>query len=318
MDLSNIFQIAAAAGAGLASLWYLSSTLFTVDQKEEALITSFGKHIRTEKNPGLHMKAPWPFNVVEDKISTALHQVGDTLDTKTKDNLFVGLPITIQYEVNNTGRYYFDNNEPIEQMAKIVSAAVRKYTSGKDFQELYDERDEISVAVIAEVKDQIDDYGVNIRRIVIDEPKAPSDVQNAYNRVRSSERERDAALNEAEAEKIRIVKKAEADKERNILIGEGVAGFRKKIFDQYAEQIQELVTKGVTREDAEHMMLEAMRLDTLRDIGDKGNMVIVSPDATTGKSIAEMQTLTQTLDKGPKVSDTRKPANEQRIAPGPV
>jgi regulator of protease activity HflC (stomatin/prohibitin superfamily) len=299
MDLGSVFTAAAWGVAGLATLSYLSSLFFTVDQKQEALITSFGKHVRTEQNPGLHLKYPWPFNVIEAKVPTALQQVGDTLDTKTKDNLFVGLPITIQYEVDHTGKFYFDNDEPVEQMSKIVSAAVRKYTSGKDFQELYDERDEISDAVISEVEDQINDYGINIRRIVIDEPKAPGDVQSAYNRVRSSERERDAALNEAEAEKVRIVKKAEADKERNILIGEGVAGFRKKIFDQYAEQIRELVTKGVSREDAEHMMLEAMRLDTLRDIGDKGNLVIVSPDGTSANKIAEMQTLKTTLDRKP-------------------
>ncbi|MFP4313922.1 MAG: SPFH domain-containing protein, partial [Alphaproteobacteria bacterium] len=187
------------------------------------------------------------------------------------------LPITIQYEIKDTGVFYFDTNEPVDQMNIIVSASVRKYTSAKEFQDLYNERDEISLAVIEDVKEQICEYGINIRRIVVDEPTAPQDVQDSYNRVRASEREKDAAQNEAAADYIRRVKAAEADKERNILIGEGVAGFRQSIAQGYAEIRNQLVKDGVEPANAERFMEEAMRLDTIRDVGDKGNMVIVVP-----------------------------------------
>lgn len=256
---------------------YLFTCLFTVPQRREALITFFGKHTRTEYRPGLHIKWPWPFNIVAAKIPTDLRQVNEMLDTKTKDDLFVRLPITIQYEIINTGRFYFDTDHPVDQMNKIVSASVRKYTSSKEFQDLYNERDEISSAVIDDVKDQILEYGINIRRIVVDEPTAPKDVQDSYNRVRASEREKDAATNEAAADYIRRVKAAEADKERNILIGEGVAGFRQSIAQGYAEIRNQLVKDGVDPANAERFMEEAMRLDTIRDVGDKGNMVIVVP-----------------------------------------
>lgn len=258
---------------------YLFTCLFTVPQRREALITFFGKHTRTETRPGLHIKYPWPFNIVAARIPTDLRQVNEMLDTKTKDDLFVNLPITIQYEIQDTARFYFDTDQPIDQMNKIVSASVRKYTSGKEFQDLYDERDEISMAVIADVKKQIMDYGIIIRRIVVDEPTAPRDVQDSFNRVRASEREKDAATNEAAADYIRRVKAAEADKERNILIGEGVAGFRQSIAQGYAEIRTQLVNDGVEPLNAERFMEEAMRLDTIRDVGDKGNMVIVVPQA---------------------------------------
>jgi regulator of protease activity HflC (stomatin/prohibitin superfamily) len=256
---------------------YLFTCLFTVPQRREALITFFGKHVRTEHHAGLHLKWPWPFNIVAARIPTDLRQVNEMLDTKTKDDLFVRLPITIQYEIRDTARFYFDTDLPIEQMNKIVSASVRKYTSGKDFQELYDERDEISLAVIDDVKAQIEDYGICIRRIVVDEPSAPKDVQDSFNRVRASEREKDAATNEAAADYIRSVKAAEADKQRNILIGEGVAGFRQSIAQGYADIRRSLVKDGVNPDVADRFMEEAMRLDTIRDVGDKGNMVIVMP-----------------------------------------
>ena len=281
----------------IGALVYAATCIFTVPQRREALITSFGKHVRTEHNPGLKLKYPWPFNIVTVKIPTDLRQVNETLDTKTQDDLFVRLPITIQYEVMNTGRFYFDTNNPVDQMNKIVSAAVRKYTSGKQFQALYDERDQISQAVIDDVKAEVSDYGISIRRIVVDEPHAPKEVQDSFNRVRASEREKDAAQNEADADYIRRVKAAEADKQRNILIGEGVAGFRQSIAQGYAEIRNQLVSDGVDARAAERFMEEAMRLDTIRDVGDKGNMVIVVPGDASGKAITDLLTAAPVLDK---------------------
>lgn len=276
---------------------YLCTCVFTVPQRREALITSFGKHVRTVKSPGLNLKWPWPFNIVAIKIPTDLRQVNETLDTKTKDDLFVRLPITIQYEVVNTGRFYFDTNSPVEQMNKIVSASVRKYTSGKDFQELYNERDEISMAVIQDVSNQVSEYGINIRRIVVDEPAAPKEVQDSYNRVRASEREKDAAQNEAAADYIRRVKAAEADKQRNILIGEGVAGFRSSIAKGYAIIRNELIRDGVDPTVAERFMEEAMRLDTIRDVGEKGNMVLVMPSSHANQNVTDLIAAGPVLEK---------------------
>ncbi len=297
--LSEIYNAAANAapyvGAAIASyavLRYAATSLFIVKQKEEALITSFGKHVRTETNPGLHAKLPWPFNVVTAKIGTDLVQVEERLDTKTKDDLFVKLPIAIQFEINDTAKHYFDNRNGIENMKKAVSAAVRTATSGKEFQELYSDRDEISVHVIDQVKDQVDEYGINLRRIIIDEPTAPEAVQKAFNDVRASERMLEASKNKAAAHKIELVARAEAEKEADILRGEGKAGFRKALFDQYGEQIDSLVDKGVGRDEAIRVMLDTMHQDTMRDIGQNGNMVIVTPDqpGIAGR-IAELQTL---------------------------
>ena len=259
---------------------YLVTCLYTVNQREEALITSFGKHVRTQRESGLHIKWPWPFNVVENNVATSLQQISDKLETKTKDDLFVHLPITTQFWIKNTGRFYFDTQDPISQIAKLVNAEVRKYTSNGEFQELYNERDEISETVIEALKAHVDDYGVILHRIIIDEPEAPKTVEEAFNKVRASERLKDAAKNEAEADYIRRVKEAEADKKRNILIGEGVAGFRKKIAEGYGELRQIMIEQGVESVEAEHFMRDAMHLDTLRDIGDKGNMVIVTESNT--------------------------------------
>jgi len=312
--LQDVFNVAAQAvpfiayGLSAYTAYRLAkSSVYTLGQKEEALITSFGKLVRTETEPGLKLKWPWPFNVVEAKIGTDLRQETENLSTKTKDDLFVGLPITVQYEVQDTGKFHFENRDPVANMMKAVSAAVRTTTSGKDFQELYNDRDHISETVIDHIKKTVDEYGINIRRIIIDEPHAPSEVQTAFNQVRASERLKEAARNEAEATRITIVEKAKAEKEADKLRGEGKAEFRKALFDQYATQITALVESGVGREEAIKVMLDTMHQDTMREIGQAGNMVIVAGTSGTETSsrIAELQTL------------RRSPASEQDRG-GPV
>lgn len=313
MSLGDIFAYAAYGAAGLAAIKYASTCLFMVRQREEGLITAFGKHVRTEQKAGLHMKKPWPFNVVAAKVSTALQQITDELKTKTKDDVFVTLPVTIQYEVNNTGRYYFDTDKPVTQVKSIVNAALRNYASDKEFQKLYDDRDEISETVIRNIASNVEDYGIILRRIVIDEPKPAQEVENAYNRVRASEREREAARNEAEADYIKRVREAEADKERNDLIGQGVAAFRRNVFEGYADQIKKLEEAGITPDQAAEMVKDTMRLDTLRDVGQHGNLVYVveggNGDKGVGQRIADMHTFGNQ-------SPTRTPANDKKSGKG--
>ena len=311
--LTDIFQMAATAAPFIAAAAALYSTLYTVKQEHQGLVTRFGKHVRTNATPGLKMKIPL-IEAVE-RISMQEKQVDETLETKTTDNLFVDLPIAIHFQVEDPASYHFKKNDPVGLMKKVVAASVRKYTSGKDFQELYDERQEIRDSVIAETKDQVAGYGIQINDIVIDEPKASNEVKRTFDRVRSSALEKDAATNEADADYIRTVKRAEADKQRNILIGEGVAGFREKILTGYAELRAKLITDGVDADTADRFMEEAMRLDTLRDIGDKGNMVIVTPDNSTGNRIAELQTLSHTIGQKPAVEQDLKPAVQPKVEP---
>ena len=156
---------------------------------------------------------PWPLQTIAAKVGTDLQQVQETLASKTKDDLFVELPIAIQYEVNDPAKFFFENRNAVDNMKKAVSAAVRTSTSGKDFQDLYSDRDEISGHVIEQIKPIVDEYGINLRRIIIDEPTAPEEVETAFNEVRASERLKEAAKNKAEAHKIELVARAEAEKQ---------------------------------------------------------------------------------------------------------
>ena len=275
---------------------WLATCIFTVPQKHEALVARFGRYIGYPKQPGLRFKFPWPIDIVQTKVPNYIQQIQDHLSVKTHDNLFVSLPIAIQFEVRDSEAYYFNTHEPDEQITAVVNAAVRSQTSDKDFQSLYDDKDNISVKVVENTKGSMAEYGVVLRRVVIDEPQATQDVQTAYNRVRASEREKDAAKNEAEADYIRNVKAAEADKARNELIGQGVRTFRKEIAEGYAEVRKELIAANVDADAADEMMQEMMYLDTLRDIGERGNLIIVAP-SEAGQTLSAMQTIGAVREK---------------------
>ncbi len=311
IELSSIFALAAYGGAaltlGITAIAAIKSTFFTNKQQQEALITRFGKLVRTEQNPGLHVKIPF-IDKVAERIGTDLQQKTETLETKTKDDLFVELPISVQFVIEDTAKYFYKNREGISNMLKAVSAAVRTATAEKDFQELFGDRDGISNAVIEHTKNDAAKYGIRIEKIIIDQPNAPADVQKAYNEVRASERLKEAARNKAEAHRIEVVTKSEADATAQANAGRGAADFRRAILDGYRAQIDELTHDGkVGREEALHIVMRSMELDALREVAQKGNLVIVPQALTTGgndglKDLTDVSVLKGLLD--------RKPAND--------
>lgn len=301
MDLSTIFTMAAYAGAAIGGLSFIASGLYTIKQEHQGLVTRFDKHVRTNDSPGLKFKIPFIEQV--KKVSMQEVQADENLETKTTDNLFVKLPIAIHFQVSDPATFHFKKGDAVQLMKKVVAAAVREYTSTKTFQELYDERQQIKQGVLDKVEEQVAGFGLKINDIVIDEPQASAEVKATFDRVRSSALEKDAATNEAEAEYIKSVKNAEAIKQRNILIGEGVAGFREKIATGYSTLRSKLIADGVDPDTADRFMEEAMRLDTMRDIGEKGNMVIVTTDSGSARNLGELQALGATLN--------RKPVGEQ-------
>jgi membrane protease subunit HflK len=293
MDLGTVFTYAAMGVGGLFALGTFLGGFYTVEQEHQGLVTRFGKHVRTNDTAGLKFKIPWIESV--SHISMQEFQAEELLETKTTDDLFVKLPIAIHFQIDDPATYKFKKGNAIELMKKNVAAAVREYTSKKTFQELYDERQQIKEGVLAKVEEKMTQFGIQINDIVVDEPQASSEVKATFDRVRSSALEKEAAANEAEAQYIKSVRAAEAQRDRDLLRGEGAAGYRQRIFDQYSEQIEALEKGGTPRQEAVAMMMKVMELDTWREVGGEGNMVIVTGGDKTGNDIANLQTLGQTL-----------------------
>ncbi|MDI1228297.1 MAG: SPFH domain-containing protein [bacterium] len=269
--------------------------VFTVKEKEAVIMQSFGKYTQTITTPGITVVPPW--HNIAARVDLSLRQVEETLSTKTKDDIFVSIPIKIHTQVTDAKRYHYDSNKPEEQVKVRVAATIKQLVSGMDFIELYQTREHISELARQKVGKEIEDlYGMKLVDVIVDEPHANQTAMNSFSSVKEAERNMLAAQNDSAAIKMRIIAEAEARKEALRLHGEGIAEQRAAIFANYAEQFNNLAKKGMSPEMAHEVITLAMALDTTRDAAEKGNMILSTTNA--GDLIAQMQTLGKTLTKG--------------------
>jgi len=277
--------------------------LVFVNEKEDVLIQRFGKYVRTLGKPGLHVIMPW--ETERTRVSTGLRQIEDTLNTKTKDDIFVDIPIKMHLQVTDSRKYFYDSStSPDEQVIARVNATVKQLVSDMDFTELYKTREQISDQAREKVGKEIEElYGMRLVDVIVDQPHADAKAIASFSSVKESERNKQATINNAEADKRRIIAEAEARKEALRLHGEGIAEQRNAIFQNYAEQFNNLAAKGMPPEMAHEVIMLAMALDTTRDAAEKGNVILTTTSAN--ELLAQMQTLGKTMIKPrPAANDT--------------
>lgn len=295
-------------GAVLAGGTTLATMIYTVKEKQEALIESFGKYKTTIKSSGLKLKAPW--HKVR-RAPTDARIVSEHLVTKTSDDIFVTIPINMRVQVLDTHKFTYATNDPEAGLKIDIAAAVKQMASNMEFASLFKEREEISRQVLEKVGKHVEDlYGVSLLDVVVDEPKASEELQRSYNNRKASENEAVVKLNNAQAEKQAAILRAEGRKEELRLDGEGVAEQRSAIFKNYAEQFNALAANGLTTEMAQQTILLAMANDTVRDAAKNGNTIITTTNTT--EMMSQIQALADKLNK------PRAPlaANDRTATPG--
>lgn len=307
VELAVIGGAVALFGAGAAAL---GSMVMFVKEKQEVILESFGKYVKTVNAPGLRFKLPWPLQNVADRIPTALVEMKEDLQTKTKDDIFVSVPIKMHLQVTDSRKFHYESDDPLRQVMTRIAATVKQLTSQMDFAELYQSRETISEQVREKVGKEVSSlYGMDLVDVIVDEPHAPSEIQASYNNVKASERNMLATKNNAEASKIQIIAEAEARKEAQRLDGEGIAAQRSAIFENYAMQFNKLAKEGLTQDMAHQVITLAMQNDTVRDAAAKGNVIITTTNAAD--ILAQMQALGKTLT----APAAGTPANDRAPAP---
>lgn len=277
--------------AALVSGVSASTMLYTVKEKQEALIEQFGQYRKTIKSAGLKFKAPW--HKVR-RVPTDVRLWKEPLKTKTADDIFVTIPINMRVQVMDTEKFLYATNDPEGNIKVDVAAAVKQMGSGMQFADLFKERESISHNVLEKVGQQIlDQYGVKLIEVIVDEPQATSELQASYDSRKASENRAVVQLNEARASKEAAILRAEGRKEELRLDGEGIAAQRKAIFENYAEQFNQLAAKGLTQEQAHQVITLAMANDTVRDAAKSGNVILTTTNAAD--TLAQMQALGKSL-----------------------
>jgi regulator of protease activity HflC (stomatin/prohibitin superfamily) len=281
MDSGTTFGLVVFAVLALIALVLVVKTLYTVRTATAGVVERFGKFNRIVQ-PGLHTLVPFAESVYF--VNLQVQQAQFQVETKTKDNVFVQIPVSVQYQILPDKVYdaFYKLSSPQKQIESFVFNSILGHVPKLTLDETFDQQSGISVAVKAELDAIMTGYGYNISTALVTDIVPDSKVKDAMNDINAAQRAQVAAQARGEAEKILKVKQAEADAESKALQGKGIAAERQAIIDGLRASIENFreSVPGATPSDVMALVLLTQYFDTLKDIGTKsGNNTVFLPNS---------------------------------------
>lgn len=255
-------------------------SLFIVKQQTAAIIERFGK-FQSIRQSGLQIKIPL-IDRVAGKLSLKIQQLDVIVETKTLDDVFVRLKVSVQYKVIKEKVYdaFYKLDYPHDQITSYVFDVVRAEVPKMKLDDVFVKKDDIALAVKAELNDAMSDYGFDIIKTLVTDIDPDAQVKEAMNRINASEREKIAAQFEGDAARILIVEKAKAEAESKRLQGQGIADQRREIARGLEESVDVLNRVGINSQEASALIVVTQHYDTLQSLGEETNSnLILLPNA---------------------------------------
>ncbi len=251
------------------------SGLFIVKQQTSAVIERFGRFIAV-RNPGLHIKIPL-IDKIAGRISLRVLQLDVIVETKTKDDVFVKLKVSVQYRVVPSKVYeaFYKLDYPQDQITSYVFDVVRAVVPKMKLDDVFEKKDEIAIAVKGELNDAMINYGYDIIKTLVTDIDPDAEVKTAMNRINAAERQKVAAQYEGDAARILIVEKAKAEAESKRLQGQGIADQRREIARGLEESVDVLNNVGINSQEASALIVVTQHYDTLQSIGEETNSNLI-------------------------------------------
>jgi len=253
----------------------LLSSLFIVKQQTAAIIERFGRFIGV-RQPGLRIKIPI-IDRISGRISLRVLQLDVAVETKTKDDVFTKLKISVQYKVikDKVWEAFYKLDSPQDQITSYVFDVVRAVVPKMKLDDVFEKKDEIANAVKGELNDAMGNYGYDIIRALVTDIDPAVEVKTSMNRINASEREKVAAQYEGDAARILIVEKAKAEAESKRLQGQGIADQRREIARGLEESVDVLNNVGINSQEASALIVVTQHYDTLQSIGEETNSNLI-------------------------------------------
>lgn len=275
----------------------LPSMLYVVKGKTAAILETFGRPHTLAVFPGLHFKLPWPITTIVSRVNLQLQEIHADVSVKTSDNAFMMLPVKVQYKASDDAvgavKAHYELESPEKQITSYVLNNVRQTASGMEMTELYANRDAVESQVQTALSEQFARFGYSIENVLVDEPQPSVEVRDAFNKVIASKRLMEAARNEAEAARIKLVGAAQAEAESKKLQGEGMAQMRTAIARGLEEAMETMLKAGLQTDVAIQFLTDTNRLDTITSAASHGNTIII--DAGSNKDLASMAAVLESV-----------------------
>ena len=263
----------------------LMTGLFTVKQQTIAIVERFGRFKKASK-AGLNFKIPL-IDQIAGRVNLRVQQLDVQVETKTKDNVFVFVIVSVQYFVpaEKAVDAFYKLQNPQEQITAYVFDTVRARVPAVNLDQLFEMKDDIATAVKAELDSVMDDFGYAIVKALVTDINPDEKVKVSMNEINAAQRLREAAIQQAEADKIRVVKAAEGEAESKALQGQGIANQRKAIIEGLKESVENFssAVNGVNSQDVMNLVMMTQYFDTIKELGMSGkNSTILIPHGPGG------------------------------------
>jgi regulator of protease activity HflC (stomatin/prohibitin superfamily) len=265
---------------GFIAIIILFSSFFTVKQQTAVIIERFGKFVSIRQS-GLQLKIPL-IDRIAGRVNLKIQQLDVIIETKTKDNVFVKLKVSVQFMVVKETVYdaFYKLEYPHDQITSYVFDVVRAEVPKLKLDDVFERKDDIAIAVKRELNEAMTTYGYTIINTLVTDIDPDIQVKNAMNRINAADREKTVAEFEAEASRIRIVAKAKAEAESKKLQGQGIADQRREIARGLVESVDVLNKVGINSQEASALIVVTQHYDTLQAIGaDTNSNLILLPNS---------------------------------------
>jgi regulator of protease activity HflC (stomatin/prohibitin superfamily) len=265
--------------------------IYVVPQQQIAIIERLGKFHKAA-DAGFHIKIPI-IDKIAGKPSLRVFQLDNDIPTKTKDNVFANIYVAVQYRINksNVVDAWYQLDNPVAQITAYVEDAIRASIPTLTLDDTFEMKDDIANKVQETISEEMEKYGYTIIKALITSIEPGQSIKDAMNGINEANRRRVAAQELAEADKITVVVRAEAEAKEAELRGQGIAAQRQAIVDGLAASVEQLTKTGLSEDQVMGVLLTNQYLDSLNKFADKGNATIFLPAGPEGAENIRTQLL---------------------------
>ena len=253
----------------------LFGTIFIVKQQSAAIVERFGKFVSV-RHSGLQIKIPI-VDSVAGRLSLRIQQLDVVVETKTKDDVFVKLKVSVQFKVIKEKVYdaFYKLDNPADQITSFIFDVVRAEVPKLILDDVFIKKDDVAIAVKSEIQEAMTEYGFQIIKTLVTDIDPDAQVKESMNRINASEREKVAAQFEGEAQKILIVERAKAEAESKRLQGQGIADQRREIARGLEDSVKVLNGVDINSQEASALIVVTQHYDTLQSVGSASNSNLI-------------------------------------------
>jgi regulator of protease activity HflC (stomatin/prohibitin superfamily) len=258
-----------AGGGAVLLVALLAASLYTVEQQTVAIVQRLGR-FQEAAGPGIHFKIPLIDHIVS-RLNLRVQQLDVQVETKTEDNVFVHMLVSVQYFVLPEKVYeaHYKLDDASRQIRSYVFDVVRAQVPKISLDDVFEKKDDIAEAVKIELSHVMEGFGYGIVKALVTDIEPDARVKEAMNEINAAQRMRVAANEKGEAERILKVKLAEGDAQSKALQGRGIADQRQAIVAGLRDSVDEFQRSvpGTTAKDVMNLVLMTQYFDMLKEIG---------------------------------------------------